>query len=160
MRDSSGKFIKGHVFLGGKSGWFKKGRISDKKGTGKEINCKLCGIVFKSSSGISRNKIFCSRLCRSKYNRGNKNTNYKGGKIKRGKYWAVKTYDHPSAPSDGYIREHRLIMEKYIGRYLLKEEVIHHINGNTLDNRIENLQLFSSDKEHATFHQKLLRESL
>jgi hypothetical protein len=39
--------------------------------------------------------------------------------------------------------EHRIIMEQHLGRKLCKDEVIHHINGNGKDNRIENLQLMT-----------------
>lgn len=48
--------------------------------------------------------------------------------------------------------EHRLIMEEHIGRLLSPTEEIHHINHIRNDNRIENLHLFASKKDHMKFH--------
>ena len=45
-------------------------------------------------------------------------------------------------------------MEKKLGRYLKSQEVVHHINSNTLDDRPENLMLFSDNNAHAKFHEK------
>lgn len=47
--------------------------------------------------------------------------------------------------------EHRIIMEKHIGRKLDRFELVHHINEDKKDNRIENLQVMSP-KEHSSYH--------
>jgi hypothetical protein len=60
--------------------------------------------------------------------------------------------DHPFSTS-GWILEHRLVMEKQLGRYLQVDEVVHHINKNTLDNRIENLELMGLP-EHISHHRQ------
>jgi len=60
--------------------------------------------------------------------------------------------NHPCANNKGYVLEHRLVMERQLGRYLLPEEVIHHINHIRDDNRIENLQLMANQSEHHSLH--------
>jgi hypothetical protein len=57
-------------------------------------------------------------------------------------------FDHPYRPKTGYIPEHRLVMEKKIGRYLLPTEVVDHIDGLRLHNAPENLRLYSKNGDH------------
>ena len=91
------------------------------------------------------------RKCGARY--GDKNVRWKGGIAKHsGGYIWITRPDHPYADTRGYILEHRLVMEHYIKRYLEPKEVVHHINGNTSDNRIENLELFSCNKYHMKNH--------
>jgi len=48
-----------------------------------------------------------------------------------------------------YQFEHRMVMEVFLGRKLTQDEQVHHVNGDRLDNRIENLQLFPNAKAHS-----------
>lgn len=80
---------------------------------------------------------------------------WKGGRYKGANgYIFIYKPEHPFSNKQGYIREHRLVMEKHIGRYLIPKEVVHHINENTSDNRIENLKLFANGAIHFWFHKK------
>jgi len=62
--------------------------------------------------------------------------------------------DHPYKDHQGYVLEHRLICEKAIKRFLLPEEVVHHINKNIEDNRLENLYITTA-KGHRDIHTKM-----
>ncbi len=80
---------------------------------------------------------------------------WKGGRRQRNPgndYILIRDTKHPFN-NCGYVYEHRLVMEKHIGRYLTTNEDVHHINGIKNDNRIENLQVMTPSE-----HQKLHRE--
>lgn len=70
--------------------------------------------------------------------------------IDKGGYRLVKAHGHPHATKSGYVREHRLVMEKMIGRYLLPSEVVHHKDENTANNSPDNLELFDSQAMHVS----------
>lgn len=73
---------------------------------------------------------------------------WKGGRMLVGGYWYLWNKDHPNRTKANYIAEHRYIVEQEIGRYLERNEVVHHINGDSQDNRTENLAVFGSNAEH------------
>lgn len=81
------------------------------------------------------------------------NPNWQGGKATSSDgYFIIKKPDHPFCDSQGYVKEHRLIIEKHLGRYLTQDEHVHHINENKKDNRIENLEVMTNS-QHRIFHQ-------
>lgn len=86
---------------------------------------------------------------------GEKNPNFRGGRIidRDGYVLVTVAKGHPYGRyvkdrDVGKVLEHRLIMEKKLGRYLLPSEVVDHIDGLRLHNHEDNLRLFSSNAEH------------
>lgn len=83
---------------------------------------------------------------------GEKHPNWKGGIYEQGNgYIQIYSPNHPHKNKDGYVLEHRLVMEKHLKRYLTSKEVVHHINENPSDNRILNLMLVD-DITHRRLH--------
>ena len=80
--------------------------------------------------------------------RGAESPHWKGGVRAARGYREIRPND---ASGRVYVREHRLVMERHLGRPLSVDEVVHHKNGNKLDNRIENLELMTRS-EHGALH--------
>ena len=66
---------------------------------------------------------------------------WKGGEYFAKGYRFVYSPSHPNKVNKNYMAEHRLVMEKKLGRLLLREEIVHHIDGDLLNNRQSNLEL-------------------
>lgn len=67
--------------------------------------------------------------------------------IKKG-YRYIWDKSHPKADSDGYVSEHVLVVERRIGRHLMDDECVHHIDRNRINNSSKNLVLYKNQAEH------------
>lgn len=121
-----------------------------------QVKCKFCKKQIQVSPYKVANRpngIFCSRSCFGKSRTGSKNSNWKGGRLNYQGRSFIYAPEHSESRCFGgaYILEYRLIAEKKIGRKLRRNEIVHHLNGNTNDNRPENLEVLTQS-EHARKH--------
>lgn len=128
-------------------------------------SCLDCGakfVTYPSKVRLGKGK-YCSKQCSDKHTlikkgqrlspeteikKGDKPWNSTGWRYtqarKNGKkYILIHMPHHPFASKAGYVRKHRLVMEQQLGRYLRPEEVVDHINGDTLNNNPSNLRVMS-----------------
>lgn len=134
-----------------------------------ELKCDNCYSVFERDiHEIATNrrnnnfKHFCND-CDSKSLGGKlagelRNKKYEGeiGKIIKPKNGYFEVYvrkTHPYRPDKDWVRQHIIITENHIGRKLLDDEVVHHIDGNKLNNDIQNLDICTVS-EHNNCHAK------
>lgn len=108
-----------------------------------QCKCEECGKTFYSYPSSKRR--YCSKKCTYDARTGEKSYMWKGGVNSNTPY--IRVY----VSSNKYEPEHRLIMEKHLGRKLLPNEVVHHINGNKRDNRLENLKVLNI-ASHSHYH--------
>ena len=127
--------------------------------------CEDCGKErwVHCSRGKPRNLICHS--CATKKSNIRHEHSWKGGRVKDTKgYIHIRLYPddpfYPMADKRGYVREHRLVMAKKLGRCLQPWEIVHHRGiryqgiENKSDNLEDNLELSSNRGEHITIHNK------
>ena len=118
---------------------------------GKFMSEEYCRIQSEAHKGIypsdeTRKKLSLSR-------QGEKHWNWKNGvhqDHQRG-YISLSMPDYPGSNKSGKIAQHRYVVEQFIGRLLTKEEVVHHIDGSTRNNSLENLYVCSCKAEHKAY---------
>jgi HNH endonuclease len=130
---------------------------------------EVAKVLQVTKAAIARTLARAGYKCRKAIKRdqfGEKNHQWKGGTKVDDGYILAKCRNHPRANKRGYVYQHILIMEKHLGRYLNysspgspDNEVVHHINHDRLDNRIENLQVMSQ-REHSILHNKERRKKV
>lgn len=118
--------------------------------------CDHCGERFlwhartRHSSSRSRG-YYCGVACANRslkpgergLRRGSDSRNWQGGRRHTADgYVQVWAGDHPNRNKNNYVYEHRLVMERILGRPLAPGENVHHKNGIRDDNRPENLELW------------------
>ena len=143
-RDKKGRFIKGDYTGFG----FKKGHIPWSKGKHPSIETirKISGSLIGKSKGKENAIKGSEKIRKSKLGEGN--PRWKGGKYTSADgYVYVLAPGHPYSRAN-YVAEHRLIIEKLLGRYLRKKEAVHHRNKIRNDNRPENLSLVTMETNY------------
>lgn len=146
---------------------FKNKRNPNAKTCSRSCNAKLSGQIrverlLKAKAGrkcqicekeLTHRQIkYCSVECARKSMWGSSNPMWKGGTKKHPEGYVYRYCpDHPNN-TDGYVLEHRLVMEGLLNRRLSREEVVHHINGDKSDNRPANLEVLASHRDHLIDH--------
>lgn len=113
------------------------------------LTCKICKVEFKVKRSHASKRETCSKLCWSEAHsqRLSGGNHFRWRPIKQMK----KKYKWAKADDGFWNYEHRIIMERHLGRKLGRNEVVHHKNNNHLDNRLENLEVMSR-AEHTRMH--------
>lgn len=128
-----------------------------------EKRCEVCGDSFSVKPSHADVRFTCSTDCKYKRleehlstlnGKGKDSINWRGGKfISPAGYVFIYDPENPMANSRGYVREHRLVMSKHLGRTLTEDEIVHHIDGDKSNNSINNLEIMTN-AEHTALHAK------
>lgn len=120
------------------------------------FTCLACGqtrsIRRKPGGRLYTQQKFCDQACKSEYQRIKATASFREALAsgdgfnrhrKRNGYWVVSVPSGVTGKKH-IIFEHRFVMEQHLGRKLLREETVHHVDGDRGNNALSNLELFSS----------------
>lgn len=123
-----------------------------------ECSCGCGNVLFKRKKNRTLSFFIHGHFWKNKkkeYMRGENHWKWNGGiNIDKDGYTLIYSPNHPNRDYKNRVREHILVMEDHLGRYLRDNEEVHHIDGNKSNNRIENLMLFNNHSEHIKFEDK------
>jgi hypothetical protein len=128
--------------------------------------CKICGCERWQTPYNAKKSPICFNCAAKKRSKEYPMPiNWKGGKAKCTKgYIMVKLQSSdfyaPMTNKQRYVMEHRLVMAKSLGRCLTNEEVVHHKNGNVIDNRLENLEILNNSQHSHIPKTKVRKDKL
>lgn len=89
----------------------------------------------------------CLTIQKAKERSRKNHPNWKGGRLRTGRGYVVLLMpEHSRADKRGYVLEHLIVVEQKLGRALLPNENVHHLNGIKDDNRAENLELWNTSQ--------------
>lgn len=114
--------------------------------------CSVCGSLMSLRRSLAQQHT-CSIACRAIYLKWYPPHALVGRQRVRG-YIKIHYPEHPCADKKGYVWEHRLVMEWWLGRTLAPVEQVHHDNEVKDDNDHRNLVLFASNAAHTRFHMR------
>lgn len=112
------------------------------------VNCDWCGKEIRRTPNAVSARNFCCHAHRNYVtSRGPANGRWRGGSYVQAGYRFVQT-------EDGYVQEHRLVMEAKLGRKLRPEERVNHKDDDKLNNDPANLELMANQSEHVRAHDR------
>ena len=153
MRNKKGQFKKGGI------PWNKGGKFPKFSGKNHPLFGKPRSESTKRKlrfANIGKKKSLKERQAISKRTKGSKNPNWKGGRVKTSDgYILLYQPSHPYCTRQGYVPEHRIAVEKMIGRFLKPKEQVHHLGARDC-NKPCMLMAFVNSKAHRRFERGLL----
>ena len=140
------------------------------------VTCEYCSeIMFRYPSHV-KERNFCSKDCKDrhvskKFNPDGYHRKFNAGHLielnrklnptrmtqqtrVKLRFSRLGTGEGKSYTKTYGVHTHRIVAEQMLGRKLLAGEVVHHIDADRRNNSPDNLMVFASQKEHATFHHK------